>query len=176
MATEGGSPHFLRALGLAAPLGVTIGLGTVEIVKWVRGRWGAAPAWLAGGLAAAAFTIVATWTGWAYLTRPPSDRYDPFSYDVVAAANLMAATPESAIVIYGYAQYDVDFLDYYNQATLVAPGSPIGDPDAYHEILALSKADLVTAVGPALGATARPVAWDPEGNARVWAVWPSGAQ
>ncbi|MFI5259888.1 MAG: ArnT family glycosyltransferase, partial [Candidatus Limnocylindrales bacterium] len=39
IATEGGSPHGLRALGLAAPLAVAIGLGAVEIAAWGRGRW-----------------------------------------------------------------------------------------------------------------------------------------
>jgi len=169
IATEGGSPHFLRALGLAAPLGVTIGLGTVELAERVRGRWGLAPARAAAGLAAAALAAVAATSGWAYLTRPPAERYDAFSYDVAAAAQL-AQTPGSAIVIYDFAAYDVGFLDYYAMPTLVAPGSPIDDPSAYSQILALTREDLVAALGPELAARARPVAWDPAGKVRVWAA------
>jgi 4-amino-4-deoxy-L-arabinose transferase-like glycosyltransferase len=41
VATEGWSPHFLRVLGMAAPLGVTIGLGAAEFVDQARRRWGA---------------------------------------------------------------------------------------------------------------------------------------
>ncbi|MDP9269441.1 MAG: glycosyltransferase family 39 protein, partial [Chloroflexota bacterium] len=43
LATEGGAPHFLRSLGLAAPLAVTLGLGVLEVIAVVSSRWGGRP-------------------------------------------------------------------------------------------------------------------------------------
>jgi len=65
VATEGGSPHALRALGLAAPLGVVIGLGAVELVEQVRGTLGAKGGDLAVAAVAVTLTAVVGWSGWA---------------------------------------------------------------------------------------------------------------
>jgi len=172
IATEGGSPHFLRMLGLAAPLGVTVGLGAVELVERVRGRWGRAAESTAMVVVAVTLTAVAVWSGWAYLTRPVADRYQAFSYPIVSLADLAADNPGSAVVLDDYSAIDVRFLDFSRLPTIVAPGTSISNPASYSEILALSRADLVKALGTELGGLAVPVAWDPSGAPSVWAVVP----
>ncbi len=190
VATEGGSPHALRTLGLAAPLGVAIGMGAVEIVEQVRRRWGRATGFLAGAAVAATLTAVAVWSGWAYLARPVADRYTAYSYPIVSLAELAAgnplpagaatqpgaqpdaATPGTAVVLDDYSAMDVRFIDFDRLPAIVAPGTRIADPTAYSEILALNRADLVKALGPDLGGRAVAVAWDPSGAPTVWAVKP----
>jgi hypothetical protein len=172
VATEGGSPHALRALGLAAPLGVAIGLGSVELVEQVRRRRGR----LAGGLAVAAvaatLAAVAVWSGWSYLNRPVADRYDAFSYPLASLAEQAAGHPGAAVILDGYTSMDVGFVDFDRPPAIVAPGTRIANPAAYSEILALSRADLTTALGPELAGRAAAVAWDPSGRPVVWAVVP----
>jgi hypothetical protein len=172
VATEGGSPHGLRALGLAAPLGVAIGLGAVELTERVRGRWGGAAGRLAVAAVAVTLTAVAVWSGWAYLTRPVADVYGSYSYSLVSLADLVADHPGSAVIVGDYSATDVRFLDFDRPPAIVAPGTSISNPDDYSEILALSRADLSTALGPALGGRAVAVAWDPSGKPVVWAVVP----
>jgi hypothetical protein len=172
VATEGGSPHALRALGLAAPLGVTIGLGAVELVEQGRRRWGRGAGNLAVAVAAVTLTAVAVWSGWAYLSRPVADRYRAFSYPIVSLADLAADQPGSAAILDDYSSMDVLFLDFDRPPAIVAPGTPISNPTAYSEILALNPGDLTTALGPGLGARTVAVAWDPSGAPTVWAVVP----
>jgi 4-amino-4-deoxy-L-arabinose transferase-like glycosyltransferase len=172
IATEGYSPHFLRVLGMAAPLGVTIGLGAVELVERVRGRWGRAAGNLAVAAVAVTLTAVALWSGWAYLTRPIADRYVAYSYPIVAMADLAAGHPGSAVIVDDFSAMDVQFLDFDRPPAIVAPGAKLADPTAYSEIFALSRADLVTALGSELGGRALAVAWDPSGAPAVWAVVP----
>lgn len=170
VATEGGSPHGLRALGLAAPLAVAVGLGAVELVGWSRERGGRAAGNAALAGAAVILTAVAVWSGWAYLTRPVADRYQAFSYPVVAMADLAGADPGSAVIVSDYSAMDVLFLDFDRPPAIVNPGLRISNPGEYRQILALSQVDLSAALGPTLGATARPVAWDTSGAPTVWAV------
>jgi hypothetical protein len=172
VATEGGSPHGLRALGLAAPLGVTIGLGAVELVEVGRRRWGRAAGSLAMAAVAVTLTAVAVWSGWAYLSRPVTDRYEAYSYPLVSLADLAAAHPGSAVIVGDYEATDVRLLDFDRPPAILEPGAAISNPGAYSEILALSRDDLSTALGPALGARAVAVAWDPSGEPVVWAVVP----
>lgn len=170
LATEGYSPHFLRALALAAPLGVVIGLGTVDLVEWSGRRWGVRAAGVAGGLVAASLCLVAIWSGWAYLTRSLSDRYVTFTMDLVAAADIAHDTPGSAVIAYEFASFDIQFIDFDRMPAMIEPGKEIPNPYVYSQIIALRRGDLVTAVGPGLGDLARPVAWDPAGQATVWMV------
>jgi len=177
VATEGGSPHALRALGLAAPLGVVIGLGAVELVEQVRGRWEREAEILAVATVAVTLTAVAGWSGWAYLTRPIADRYAAYSYPIVSLARLAAgqpgsALPGTAVVLDDYSAMDVDFLDFDRPPTVFAPGIRISDPTAYSQTLALDRADLSKALGPELGGRAVAVAWDTSGAPSVWAVTP----
>jgi hypothetical protein len=172
VATEGGSPHALRTLGLAAPLGVAIGLGTVELVEQVRRRWGRWAASLTVAAVAVTLTAVAVWSGWAYLQRPVADRYDAFSYPVASLADLAAEHPGAAVIVDEYTSMDVSFIDFDRPPAIFAPGSRIPQPGSFSEILALSRDDLTKAVGADLGGRATAVAWDPSGAAVVWAVVP----
>jgi hypothetical protein len=172
VATEGGSPHFLRALGLAAPLGVTIGLGAVELLEQVRRRWSRGAEWLAIAAVAGILTAIAVWSGWAYLTRPVADRYQAFSYPIVSLASYAADHPGSAVVLDGYSAMDVEFLDVSDPVTVYAPGSRIADPGSHIVYVALSRNDLGSTLGPGAAARAQPVAWDPAGEPTVWAATP----
>lgn len=173
-AVEGGSPHFLRALGLAAPLGATIGLGAAELVEAVRRGRGRGRA--AGGLAVAAvaltLAVVAAWSGFAYSTRPVADRYDPYSYRFAAAGEYAADHPGSAVIVDSYSAMDIQFLDWADPPAILEPGQRVADPSAYRTIAAMNPADLATALDPELAARAEPVAWDPSGEPVVWAVTP----
>ncbi|MGD0123096.1 MAG: hypothetical protein ABSC46_11115 [Candidatus Limnocylindrales bacterium] len=172
IATEGYSPHFLRALGLAAPLGVTIGLGAVELVEQLRRRRGRA----AGGLAVAAVALtlaaVAAWSGFVYLNRSVADRYEPYRLDIAAAGQYAVDHPNSAVIIDSYSAMEIQFLYWADPPAIVDPMARIADPSAYKTIVALKPADLATALGPELAARAAPVAWDPSGKPVVWAVTP----
>ena len=172
VATEGGSPHFLRALGLAAPLGVTIGLGAVELLEQVRRRWSRGAEWLAIAAVAGTLTAVAVWSGWAYLTRPVADRYRAFSYPIVSLASYAADHPGSAVILDGYSAMDVEFLDASDPVTIYASGSMVADPESHAVFVALSRDDLRSALGPEAAARAQPVAWDQAGEPTVWAATP----
>ena len=172
VATEGWSPHFLRVLGMAAPLGVTIGLGAAEFVDQARRRWGREAAGLAISTVAVTVAAVAVWSGWTYLSRPVSDRYTAYSYEVAAAGQYAADHPGSVVIIDNYSATDIEILHWDNKPTIVSPGTRIDHPDAYATIVAMTKAELTTAVGAELGNRAQPVAWDPSGKPAVWAVAP----
>ena len=135
VATEGGSPHFLRALGLAAPLGVAIGLGALEIVEQARRRWNRGASWLAIAAVAVTLTAVALWSGWAYFTRPPADRYSAFSFSIVSLASYAAEHPGSAAILDDYSAMDIEFLDASEDVTIYKPGSNVADPTArFHDL------------------------------------------
>jgi hypothetical protein len=186
LAVEGGSPHFLRALGLAAPLGVTIGLGAREIVEQARRRRGRTASWLAIGVVAGTLTALAVWSGCAYLTRPVADRYAAFSYPIVSLASYAAEHPGTAVILDDYSAMDVEFLDASNLPAIVRPGSKSGAPSSKpgapsskpgapgtpSTYLALSLADIRSTLGADAAARAAPVAWDPAGKPTVWAVSP----
>ena len=172
VATEGGAPHALRTLGLAAPLGVAIGLGAVELVATIRGRWGRSAGNLSVAAVAVTLTAVAVLGGWAYLGRPVADRYQAFSYPVASLSDLAAQHPGSAVIVDDYTSMDVRFIDFDRPPAIIAPGAAISNPAAYSEILALSRDDLTRALGPELGGRAGAVAWDPSGAPAVWAVLP----
>jgi 4-amino-4-deoxy-L-arabinose transferase-like glycosyltransferase len=172
VATEGGSPHFLRALALAAPLGIAIGLGAVEIEEQVRRRWNRGASWVAMAAVAGTLTAVAVWSGWAYFTRPVADRYAAFSYPLVSLASYAADHPGSAVILDGYSAMDVEFLDASMPVAIYPPGSKVADPGAYPIFLALNRDDLASILGPQVAARAQPIAWDPAGKPAVWAVTP----
>jgi len=172
VATEGGSPHFLRALGLAAPLGVAIGLGALEMVEQARRRWNRGASWLAMAAVAVTLAAIAVWSGWAYFTRTPADRYFAFSYQIVSLASYAAEHPGSAAILDDYSAMDVEFLDASEGVTIYKPGSNVADLAAHSTYLALSREDLASTLGPAVASRAQPIAWDPSGKPAVWAVTP----
>jgi len=178
VATEGWSPHFLRVLGMAAPLGVTIGLGAAELVEQARRRWNR-PAGGIGGASIAAIALVfvtvtaaGAWGGWTYLSRPVADRYAAYSYEVSAAGQYAADHPGSVVIIDYYSGTDIQFLYWNDQPAIVSPGTRIERPQDYTTIVAMKLDDLTAAVGSELSARAMPVAWDPSGQPTVWAVAP----
>jgi hypothetical protein len=165
LATEGGAPHFLRSLGLAAPLAVTIGLGAPELVSFLRDRFGPMTS-RAGALAVAVGLLAAAaGSGWAYLSRPVADRYEAYRFDLVALA--AKASPADAVVLDDYSSTVVRFLDAGRLPDIVPPGSVIADPGNYGRVLALTRNDLLTALGPR-GANSVVVERDPRGAASVW--------
>jgi hypothetical protein len=172
VATEGFSPHALRALGLAAPLGVAIGLGAVDLVARARAWRGRAAGALAIATVSLTLAAVATWSGWVYLDRSVADRYVAYSYDIAAAGDYAADHPGSIVIIDYYSGTDIEFLHWSQPPTMVRPGTVIEDPGAYSAIVALKLDDLTAALGPELGGRAVAVAWDPAGAPTVWAVTP----
>jgi 4-amino-4-deoxy-L-arabinose transferase-like glycosyltransferase len=172
IATEGYSPHFLRALGLAAPLGVAVGLGAVEFAGQVRRLWGRGAMSLAIATVAVTLTAVAVWSGWAYLTRPTADLYTTYSYQVAAAGQYAADHPGSVVIIDYYSGTDIQFVYWDDPPAMVGPGTRIENPRAYSTIIALRPQDLADALGPEVGGHAVAVAWDPSGAPTVWAVAP----
>jgi 4-amino-4-deoxy-L-arabinose transferase-like glycosyltransferase len=172
IATEGYSPHFLRVLGLAAPLGVTIGLGAAELVEQLRRRWSRTTGGVAIAAVAVALAVIAAWSGFVYLNRSVADRYEPFRLDIAAAGRYAADRPRSAVIIDSYSAMEVEFLYWSNPPDIVDPTARIADPSAYRTIVALSRAALTNSLGIELGDRAVPVAWDPSGQPVVWAVTP----
>ena len=172
VATEGGAPHALRTLGLAAPVGVAIGLGAIASIGWVSqalGRW---PAIIAGFALAVILAGTACLTGLAYLSRPLADRYDAYSYPLATLSAMATSHPGSAVILDDYSAVDALFVGFDRPPAVVAPGTRIADPAAYTEILALSLDDLARALGPESAARAKAVAWNPVGAPVVWAVAP----
>lgn len=178
VATEGWAPHFLRVLGLAAPLGVTIGLGAAEFVEQTRRRWGGpargVPIATTAAVATVALALAGTaiWSGWAYLSRPVADLYTTYSYEVSAAGQYAVDHPGSILIIDDNSGTDVEFLHWNETPAMVKPGTEIDNPSAYSTIIAMHQGDLWTAVGAEIGDRAQPVAWDPSGEPVVWAVAP----
>jgi 4-amino-4-deoxy-L-arabinose transferase-like glycosyltransferase len=172
VAIEGDSPHFLRALGLAAPLAVTIGLGFVELVGLARVRWGPSAGRLAAVASAVGLVVLAIGSGTAYLSRPVADRYEAFTYDLVVMADVARETPHAAVVLDDYSATVVRFLDFPAPPTVIPPGVRLGDPGTYSQVIARAQGDLVRALGSTVADRAVPVARDPAGNPTVWSVAP----
>jgi hypothetical protein len=168
IATEGGAPHFLRALGLAAPLAVTIGLGVSELRDLVHAKWGKGPARLLLVVAAVAMLILGAGSARAYLQRPVADRYGAFRYDLVAMA--MAARPEDTVLLDDYTATVIRFLAAQHLPDIVAPGTSIPPPRG--RVFASSRNDLRVALGSDAAQRALPAAEDPAGKPTVWVVAP----
>jgi len=171
VATEGGAPHFLRSLGLAAPLAITIGLGAAEVIERARGRLGTAGARITAAGVAAGLVALAIGGGSAYLSRPIADRFSPYSYELVAMA-AAARGAGNVVIVDDYSSTVIRFLDATQLPTIVMPAATIIEPDRYRAIFALSRADLGRALGSTVAAHARAVARDPAGRPTVWAVIP----
>jgi 4-amino-4-deoxy-L-arabinose transferase-like glycosyltransferase len=173
-AVDGGSPHFLRALGLAAPLGVTVGLGAAEFADAARGSAlvGRLGRPLAIGLVAALLAMTAAWSGLAYFSRPVTDRYQAFSYPLTEMAAYAAERPGSAAILDEHSGYVVEFLNADEGTAVYRPGVRVPSPTAHPVFLALSAEDFRAALGDAAVERAVPVAWDPWGQPVVWVTTP----
>ncbi len=172
VATEGYSPHFLRVLGLAAPLGVTIGLGSAELVEWARRRWGPGAGGVAVSLVGVGLAVVAGWSGVTYLSRPIADRYETFSYQYAAMGQYADDHPGSAVIVDEFSATDIQYLYYHDQPAFFSPGTRIENPARYSTVVATSQLDIAKALGSEVAGRAEPVAWDPAGKPAVWAVSP----
>jgi len=168
VATEGGAPHFLRALGLAAPVAVAVGVGVREIVSYSGTRWGIGPARFVTGVLALALSVLAVASGNAYLSRPIADRYEAYRYDLVALA--AAADQRSVVILDAYSATVIRFLDAADLPTIVEPGAPIASAGRFDLVLALSRDDIERALGRDAAASARAVAHDPLGRPTVFAA------
>ena len=177
IATEGGSPHFLRALGVAAPLAVVVGVGAQDLARRLSaglgrslgsrpcvGRsWGLVPA-VGLGLV---FLVLGASSTMTYLDRPVLDRYVPFSFDLAEMANV--AEPTDVVIATEFDEFTLEFVHDDPMPVTVRPGQPI-DISAAERVLAVRVEELRAAVGADIAATAEPLAWDPLGQPTVWAV------
>ncbi|MEO5705233.1 MAG: glycosyltransferase family 39 protein [Candidatus Limnocylindrales bacterium] len=178
LSTEGGSPHFLRALGLAIPVAVAIGLGAQDLgqrFSVVLTRIAAStpripPSLVTAastGAFAAVFLALGISSAWAYLGRPEVDRREAFRFDLVDMAE--AARPADAVIASEFDAFTVEYIHDDPQPTIVRPGQPIAS-GAFDRVLAVRVEELRAALGTEAAATAVPVAWDPAGQPTVWAV------
>jgi 4-amino-4-deoxy-L-arabinose transferase-like glycosyltransferase len=170
LATEGDAPHFLRALGLAAPLAVLIGLGVADIGALAGRRWGPQATRVVLATAAIGLLALALGSGWAYLSRPIADRYEAYGYDLVAMAE--AAGSQDVVILDAYSAGVVRFLDSPSPPEVVEPGHLLGVLSPTASILARSLADLQAAVGADAVMRARVAAVDPTGKPTVWILPP----
>jgi hypothetical protein len=173
IATEGGTPHFLRTLGLMPFVAALIGLGCAELVEWGRERL--SRPWAAGAIAAllgALLIAVGAGSAHAYFSRGVADRYDAYSFDVVALAEQAHGGPSTAVIVDDFSGFDVRFLKAASPPTVIDPGSRIADPRAFSRIVGRSQAEIAHSAGPELAARATVAARDPAGRAVVWVVAP----
>jgi hypothetical protein len=170
LATEGEAPHFLRALGLAAPLAVSIGLGVAELSERAAQHLGRRASWVVPSAAAAGLLALAVGSGQAYLSRPIADRYEAYGYDLVAMAE--AAGSEDVVILDDYSAGVVRFLDSNGAPQIAQPGRPLSALSPTASVLARSLADLEAAVGADASGRAGVVAVDPDGNPAVWRLPP----
>lgn len=170
LATEGGTPHFLRSLGLAAPLAATFGLGVTELLDQLSRRWGPRLRGPAVATVAVGLLALAVASGTAYLSRPVSARYDAYTYDLVAMAT--SAGPSDTVILDDYSANVVRFIDAVHPPAISPPGTRPSTPNPGGRVLALSRSDLAAAIGANAAASAQPIAWDPGGTPSVWAWRP----
>ena len=170
LATEGSAPHFLRNLGLAPYVGALVAIGGVAVVTELARRW-RRWGWIAGVVALAA-GLVATGaiTANAYFSRPVQDRYNAYSFALVALARAADHGSSTAVIVDDYSAFDVDFLDSDHPPTQVRPGTKITDLDPYSRVVAGSRSDLVHAVGSAAAARAVVADRDPHGKPVVFVL------
>lgn len=175
LAAEGDAPHFLRALGLAPILAAMVGLGAAEAVTLGKGVLGEGRGRVAGVLVVVVALVAMTvQSGVLYFGRSATDRYQPYSFDIVAVADA-AREPGTVVLIDHYSAPVVQFLDRD-----VAP-TVIDEPSAGKVHLApgtIVVARFPSDIGAALGAGAERVATvvarDPDGNAVTFRVEVSG--
>jgi len=161
IAVEGGSPHFLRALGLAAPLGVVVGVGA----QWLAGRLAATvPVVVGTGAVGLIFVVLGSLSAWTYLQRPVADRYYPFSYDLVDIAAV--AQPGDAVVVDDFSALTIEYLTD-GKVRILEPGVEVSDLNS-GQVIARRFAEIVAVIGPKRGSIAVPIATDPAGQPAAW--------
>ena len=170
IATEGGAPHFLRSLGLAAPLAVAIGVGALELLRLIKGRWRAS-AWRVAAVATAAgLVVLGVANGVTYLNRPVADRYDAYRFDLVAIAE--EAGPRDAVILDDYDASVVRFLDEGAMPAVIPPGSPVGPSSGIGRVFETSASDLLRSLGPKAASRITVVARRSDGSPTVYSASP----
>lgn len=175
LSIEGGSPHFLRALGLAIPVAVTVALGAQQVRSWLVARLATGGLRVRAALSQAAaatavgavFLVLGVSSTWTYLDRPAADRQGAFRYDLVAMAEL--AAPTDTVIASEFDAFTIRYIHDDPQPAIVRPGQVI-EGAAAERVLAVRVEDLRTALGGDLASRALPVAWDGAGQPIVWAV------
>lgn len=170
IAIEGGAPHFLRALGLAAPLAVTIGLGVSEIIEFASKHRGRLAAGSVGVIAALGLISLAIGSGLAYFSQPMSDRYDAYRYDLATMAS--EASPNDVVILDDYTATVIRFLDAGRVPTIARPGTRISALPADARVLALSREDLYASLGNEAAEHIAVLARNPRGSPAVWVFQP----
>ena len=170
IATEGGAPHFLRSLGLAAPLAITLGIGVVELLRLIRDRWAAPAGGAAAAATAAGLVALGIANGATYLNRPIAERYDAYRFDLVAMAH--AAGPRDAVILDDYDASVVRFLDPGDPPTVIAPGSVLSPSSDVERVFATSSADLVRSLGAQVTSRIIVIARRPDGTPTVYEASP----
>lgn len=169
VAVEGGSPHFLRALGLAPFVGALVGLGCTAITDWLTRR----PLRHAARIAVAIlFAATAAGAAQTYLHRPIAERYDAYAFPLVLAANASFGGAGEVVILDDYAAQDIRFLDAANPPTVIRPGIPLSRPELYSRIVALNRQDIAVAAGENVAQRATVYARNPAGQPAVWVVTP----
>jgi Dolichyl-phosphate-mannose-protein mannosyltransferase len=172
VATEGGSPHFLRNLGLAPYLAAYIGLGGGALVSWARKSAGAGTERVMAAGLAFCLALLAAAGAEAYFSRPSADLYTPYSYDLVTMARLTDGGAGDVVVLDSYSAMDIEFLDDGNLPTIVSPGTHLSRPGAYSVIVARSRKDIAGVAGGDIAARAVVAGEAPNGTPTVWAAVP----
>jgi 4-amino-4-deoxy-L-arabinose transferase-like glycosyltransferase len=170
LATEGDAPHFLRALGLAAPLAVTIGLGIAEIGEQTGRHIGRQARLGAGVAAAVGLGALAVGSGQAYLSRTVADRYEAYGYDLVAMAE--ASGRQDVVILDAYSAGVVRFIDSGGPPHIASPGSPLPPLTPTGSVFARSLADLEAGAGADAAGRAGVLVVDPNGDPVVWRLPP----
>ena len=167
LAPAGGSPHFLRSLGLAPFMAGLVGIGALQLAE-LTSRVTHSQRAHASALALCGLLLALTGLGGAsaYFSRPEAQRYDAYAFDVVQLAEA-ARRWRAAAVTDGYRGYVVRFLDYPQVPLMVKPGSRL-EPLPGRAVVARTRADLAAAIGAGAAEQARVVAVDPAGRPAVW--------
>lgn len=169
---EGGSPHFLRTLGMAPFYAALIGVGFLELRRAAAAAAATRGRQLITAASAAALVALGVLSVTTYLARPVSARYHAYSFAVVQLAAAADRGAGTVAVIDDYNALDVRFLDFDNMPALATPGTPVRNPGVYSLLVALNQSDIARATNAATAARASVVARDPQGRAAVWEVVP----
>ena len=162
LALQGGVPHLQRALGLAPLVALLVGLGVAEVVRSAR-RIARPLAMATGAASAGAILLTAAYGGWAFATRPVTDRYDAFELRATALA-AAGAQPRTAVIVNPAEAQIVRFLDGSTIPILTRGQSP----PAGFGVAALWIDDFPAALRSSAVVYER----DPGGHPTVWVVAP----
>ncbi|MHB8508099.1 MAG: ArnT family glycosyltransferase [Candidatus Dormibacteria bacterium] len=173
VATADPAPHFLRSLGLAAPIAALVGHGCAEAARLAQRR---VPAQLPAGALGALLVALMVGSGVAYFGRPVSARFDAYSFNLLQLARAARSPGLDVVLLDDYDATDVRFVDAAEvergSVQVVDPGPgaalPARRPGQECAVLARSPGDISRAYGDALATGASAVAFDPAGHPSAW--------